>query len=79
MKWPFVKRKKYDAMTRAMAEEIARLEDEVRWHRHHDNGEIRALRQALEYKGRADAYEKHLLDMRAMTPIPPTLIAKDKS
>lgn len=68
MKWPFVSRKRYDAVTERMAEAIARLEDEVNKLRYQENTELRALREALFHRGRAEALEKTILDRVAVTP-----------
>lgn len=71
MKLPFVSRKRYDAITQRMAETIAELEDELRKAQFEENTELRALREALFHRGRAEALEKAILDRVAVTPPQP--------
>jgi hypothetical protein len=74
MKLPFVSRKQYDAITARMAETIAELEDHLRRAEHKENMELRALREALFHRGRAEALEKTILERMAVTPPRPVLM-----
>ena len=61
MKWPFVSRKKDDAVRKRMAEVIADLEDRVYAGESRDAQEVRALREALFQRSRAEKLEQVLL------------------
>lgn len=74
MKLPFVSRKRYDAITQRMAETIAELEDELRKAQFKENTELRALREALFHRGRAEALERAILDRVAVTPPQPVFM-----
>lgn len=77
MKWPFISRKRYDAVTERMAEAIANLEDEVRKLQYQENTELRALREALFHRDRAERFEKMILDRVSVIPKQPFMPAQN--